>query len=117
MPESPLERTMAAQIRAARLPTPEREHRFHPTRRWQFDFAYPDRTPPIAVEVEGGTFARRSRHTSPTGFRADCDKYNEAAMMGWVVLRVTSDMVADGTAVRLLRQALAAPTNEGGEQR
>jgi very-short-patch-repair endonuclease len=69
-----------------------REHRFHPERRWRFDFAWPDAL--VAVEIEGGTFTRRggrrSRHTTGKGHQEDCRKYNAAAIAGWCVLKYTS---------------------------
>jgi len=71
----------------------QREYRFHPERKWQFDFALPERK--IALEVEGGIWSS-GRHTRGGGFDADCEKYNAAAMMGWRVLRITSVMLADG---------------------
>ena len=62
-----------------------REHRFHPTRRWKFDFAWLDLK--LAVEIEGGIFVR-GRHVSPRGFIADCEKYNNAVLEGWEVIRL-----------------------------
>lgn len=69
---------------------PETEYRFHPTRKWRFDFAYPDKK--IALEVEGGTWVG-GRHINPIGFQKDCEKYNEAAKMGWKVYRCTPKML------------------------
>lgn len=63
-----------------------REHRFAPPRRWRFDLAWPNLK--IAVEVEGGR-SGRSRHKSDDGYDADMEKYNQAQMLGWVVLRVS----------------------------
>ena len=57
-----------------------REYRFHPTRKWRFDFASPSLK--VAVEIEG-----RGRHQSIAGFRGDCEKYNAATTMGWRVYR------------------------------
>lgn len=85
------------------LETPEVEYRFHPTRMWRFDFAWPLRM--IALEVEGGT-ARGGRHNRMDGFEKDCEKYNEATILGWKVIRVTSAMVKDGRALEILRRAL-----------
>jgi len=65
----------------------EDEHRFHPTRRWRFDFAWPSKK--IAVEIEGGTWTG-GRHTRGAGFQKDCEKYNAAAVLGWTVLRFTA---------------------------
>lgn len=87
------------------LPTPEREVRFHPTRRWRFDLCWPALK--LAVEVDGGTWAQ-GRHTRGTGYRDDCIKLNEAALLGWRVLRVTSDMVRDDSALAVIDRAMAA---------
>lgn len=106
MPQSNLERSLLFQIRALGLPAPETDHRFHPTRRWRFDGAYPDRL--IAYEVEGGTWSG-GRHVRGKGFERDCIKYNEAALLGWRVLRFTGAMVEDGRAVEILERALIQP--------
>lgn len=64
------------------------EYRFNEARRWRFDVAWP--THRVAVELEGGTW-RNGRHTRPSGFQGDCEKYNRAVESGWHVLRYTSD--------------------------
>lgn len=74
----------------ADLPTPETEYRFHDTRRWRFDLAFPDQR--LAVEIEGGTWAF-GRHNQPAGYESDCEKYNAALLLGWRVLRFTSSMI------------------------
>jgi very-short-patch-repair endonuclease len=56
------------------------EYRFHPSRRWRFDIAFPSRK--LAVELEG-----RGRHQTVVGYRNDCEKYNAAIELGWTVLR------------------------------
>lgn len=101
--ESPLERTFAFQLMAAKLPEPVRELRFAPPRRWRFDFAWPDRM--VAVEVEGGTW-NGGRHVRPAGFAADCQKHNTAARLGWVVLRFTGDMIESGEALQWIEEML-----------
>ncbi|EJW93329.1 hypothetical protein EVA_18564, partial [gut metagenome] len=65
-----------------------KEFKFHPTRRWRFDYALPEYK--IALEVEGGVWTG-GRHTSPKGFLGDMEKYNTATLMGWRVLRTTPD--------------------------
>ena len=60
-----------------------REYRFHPDRLWRFDFAFP--SVKLAVEVDG------QRHRTFAGIRSDCEKLNEAARLGWRVLRFPSD--------------------------
>ena len=69
---------------------PQREVKFHPTRRWRFDFAYVEQR--IAIEVEGGTWVG-GRHVHPSGYRSDCEKYNQAARLGWRVVRVVPELV------------------------
>ena len=78
------------------------EHRFHPERRWRFDFAIMNVETPLAVEIEGGTWAN-GRHTRGAGFKKDCVKYNHATMMGWRVLRFTTDQVNRGESKEFLK--------------
>ncbi len=101
---SALERLFLFQIKAMGLALPEKEYRFHETRRWRFDFAYPEQQ--LAVEVEGGTWAG-GRHTRGSGYEKDCEKYNEAALRGWSVLRFTGSMIKSGKAVETLKEALS----------
>ena len=101
MSKSDLELEFLSQVRLAGLPEPEREYRFHPTRRWKFDFCWPSKM--VAVELEGGTWTG-GRHTRPVGFEKDCEKYNEAAIMGWKVLRFTVNMVRSGEALTKTEQ-------------
>jgi len=89
---STLERTFAFhwRILAPDAPEPEREYRFHPTRRWRLDFAWPEHK--TAVECEGGLYVR-GRHVRGSGYEDDCEKYNEATALGWRVFRVTAGML------------------------
>lgn len=70
------------------IPKPTREYRFHPTRQFRFDFAWPVQK--RAVEIEGGIWVMGG-HTRGKHFISDCDKYNLAVLMGWKVLRFTGD--------------------------
>ena len=68
------------------------EHRFAPYRKWRFDLAVlPER---VAVEFQGGTHTA-GRHTRGPGYRADAEKYLEAAVHGWVVLSIPYDLLRD----------------------
>ena len=75
----------------------KREYRFHPTRRWRFDFAWPEIL--VAVEIEGVVWGGTGRHQRAKGYETDCEKYNEALLLGWRVLRVTQGQVRDGRAL------------------
>lgn len=100
---SNLEETLLLYIRANELPLPEREYKFHPKRKWLFDFCYPDLM--LAIEVEGGT-RKGGRHSRHDGYTKDCEKYNEALILGYRVIRVTSDHVYNGAAIDWIRRAL-----------
>src|SRR5262245_11277103 len=86
------------------LPVPEPEYVFDLRRRWRFDFAW---LPPIklALEQEGGVWTR-GRHTRGTGFLKDMEKYNEAVLAGWRVLRCTPKDFETGAVVQLVKRAL-----------
>jgi len=98
------EEILSLHLKAQRLPF-EREYRFHPTRKWRFDFADPQRK--IAVEVEGGIFTN-GRHSRGAGMRADMEKYNAAAMLGWRVLRFFSDDVKSGKAINTIMEMMSS---------
>ena len=93
---------------ASMLPEPEAEYRFAAPRRWRFDLAWPALR--LALEVEGGTWVS-GRHTRGAGFEKDCEKYNEAALLGWTVLRVTPGMIEDGRAVELVERGVQVRGN------
>lgn len=88
-----------------------REYRFHPARKWRMDFAFPARR--VAVEIEGAVYSR-GRHTRGAGYAADCEKYNAAALLGWVVLRFTARALDDPDAVVRQVQAALAGRRHGG---
>jgi very-short-patch-repair endonuclease len=62
----------------------KREVKFHPERKWRVDFL--DEKHKIAIEIEGGVYTR-GRHTRPSGFIADCEKYNQLSICGYRLLR------------------------------
>lgn len=94
-----LEGDLAQQITRAGLPTPTPQHRFHKTRRWKIDFAWPDYK--VAAEVNGGTWVN-GRHNRPSHIGKEYEKLNHLALDGWLVFLFTGDMVKDGTAVQYL---------------
>jgi very-short-patch-repair endonuclease len=85
------------------IPLPVSEYRFHPSRKWRFDFAFCQHL--VAVEVEGGVFSG-GRHSRGAGFRKDCEKYNSAASLGWRVLRVLPEQLCDLQTIALIRETL-----------
>lgn len=110
-----------AAVRQAGFPDPVPEHRFHPARKWRFDWCWPDLR--VALERHGGDWRpvlcpgcghRKtvfvSRHHSRDGLEADLEKMNAAAVLGWLVVAVTPGMILDGRATAAVLDALARPS-------
>lgn len=95
------EEALAFQLTALKIPF-EREVKFHPERRWRADFGLPNS---VLVEVEGGTWSG-GRHTRGSGFEKDCEKYAWAVILGYRVLRFTTNQVDSGIAISLIEKAL-----------
>lgn len=82
---------------------PEREVRFHPKRRWRFDFAWSAKL--VALEIDGGIWTS-GRHTRGAGFFKDMEKLNEAVLAGWRVLRCSPEQMENGHIFTLLARIL-----------
>lgn len=76
--------------RAVGGPPLEREVTFAPPRRWRFDFAH--RAARVAIELDGGAWIQ-GRHVRPIGFLRDLEKLNTAALRGWIVFRLTRELL------------------------
>lgn len=104
------EETLALHLRHYGIPF-KREYKFHPTRRWRFDFFV---NHSFGVEVEGLSNLNKSRHQTIKGYTADCEKYNEALIIGYPVFRFTSAQVQNGTAIdtilKFLNRTTALPS-------
>lgn len=101
------------QIDLLGLPKPETEYQFWPDRKFAFDLAWPELG--LACEIEGGRWLKTSSgyskgHAHPIRFESDCIKYSEAAIRGWLLIRVLPEWcaMADGTAIDLVSRAIAA---------
>ena len=71
-------------IKPQGVPLPEQQYKFHPTRKWRFDFAWPSIN--LAVEIQGGSFVRGGHNRGPQQAK-DFEKLNEATKAGWRVLQ------------------------------
>lgn len=82
-------------LKNLKLPLPIQEYKFHPKRKWRMDYAWLEQK--IALEVEGGVWSQ-GRHTRGSGFIKDMEKYNEAAVMGFRIIRcVPADLCKQKT--------------------
>jgi hypothetical protein len=124
------EQLFASQCRSYRLPKFITQHMFaleELGRKWKFDVAFPEYR--VAIEIEGLVVQRlhvatlddagkiqklelktivTGRHATVQGFTEDCEKYANAAALGWTVVRFAQKQVASSYAVQLTQRALFA---------
>lgn len=90
-------------LQAKGLPCPTPEHQFHDSRKWRLDFAWVEHK--VGVEEHGGVWTR-GRHTRGQGFINDREKMNEAQLLGWVILEVTTDQFLKEDTLDLVGRAI-----------
>jgi len=76
-----------------KIPKPQKEYRFEPTRRWRVDYCWPEWK--LAIEIEGGVWSR-GRHVRGGGFLKDMEKYNTLTIKGYHLLRFTPKELREG---------------------
>lgn len=74
-----------------------KEFQFHDKRKWRADFHISNTK--LLIEVEGGIWSN-GRHTRGKGYLGDMEKYNTATMMGYQVLRFSTEQVKSGFAIK-----------------
>lgn len=100
------------------LPPALAEHRFHPTRRWRFDFAWPLER--VALEVDGGVFGigrpcprchqrKMVGHNRGAQMKKTWEKENTAMAMGWRIIRCTPSDAKKGLPIPFLQMAIYGP--------
>lgn len=86
------------------------EYKFHPERKWRFDFAIPALK--LGIEIEGGIWRGRGwgsktannpggAHSHPTNILRDIEKQNAATMLGWRLLRLSENEIRSGESIRM----------------
>lgn len=85
---------LSCALRKEGLPLPVEEYKFSPDRNWRFDYAFPEFK--IAIEQEGGIFTG-GRHVRGAGYLKDMEKYNQAAILGWRILRYTPEQLVSNS--------------------
>lgn len=74
------------------------EFKFKSDRKWRSDFCHePTKT---LIEIEGGIW--NGRHTRGTGFSNDCDKYLEAFLLGYSVIRLSPAQITTVNIERII---------------
>lgn len=95
---SRLERRFELLWRTVDGPALEPEFRFHPTRKWRADYAHLESR--TLIELEGGVWVG-GRHNRAAGFVADAEKYLEATLAGWRVVRLVDSQLTLDTVGRI----------------
>ena len=91
--------------RSQELEPPNREFRFHETRRWRLDFAWPSAR--LGIEIEGGIWRKGGgAHSHPSNIMRDIEKHNALMLAGWRFLRLTDKDIKDGSAILLVKEVL-----------
>ncbi len=85
------------------LPAPVPEWRFHPTRLWRLDWAWPDYL--IGVEQDGGLWVS-GRHSRGAGRLGDYEKDREAMVLGWRIGRFSPQEVKKGVAAEWVKRMI-----------
>ena len=98
--ESVGESELVIQLKALKIEF-EQEFKFHPKRKWRADFHLVEKM--ILVEVEGGIWSG-GRHTRGKGYLGDMEKYNAATMMGYRVIRFSTEQVKSGLAIQQIEK-------------
>lgn len=98
----------------------EGQYRWHPERRFRADFAvwHPrfidgkvappleGEEPYLLVEIDGAKKGAPGAHQRVDGIDRDCRRAAEALVLGYQVLRVSSRMVKDGTALQYIEKLM-----------
>jgi hypothetical protein len=93
------------------IPKPEFEYKFHDTRKWRFDIAWPHSaiTPrlktPVYLEVQGGIWIKGG-HNRGAQMKKDWEKYNAATELGWRPLFVEPCDLLKRETAEMIRRAL-----------
>jgi hypothetical protein len=79
------------------------EFKFHPTRKWRFDFAFLDSK--VALECQGGLFTN-GRHSRGAALLKEHEKLNEAAALGWRVIFTTPSEITMTDTIEIIKRAV-----------
>lgn len=102
---SALEETFVLQIRALKLPEPEREVCLIPGRKFRVDFCW--REQKVCFEINGGVWMKGGgAHSRPANIERDFEKCALLQLEGYKVFSVSGRSVKDGTAIKWLKLAL-----------
>jgi hypothetical protein len=85
----------------------EPQYKFHPFRRWRFDFAIPSLK--IAIEINGGVWSN-GRHSRGSGLVKEYEKMRAAAVLHWYVFAY------DPKSIHLITEDISRFLEEGARK-
>lgn len=95
--------TFEALCREYSVPIPIAEYRFHPDRKWRWDYAWPEHL--VALEVDGGIWIS-GKHGRGGGITKDHEKRNAGTILGWRLLLVQPRQLCTDETVEMISLAL-----------
>ncbi len=97
------EKTFEFQLKYHEIPPHISQFKFHETRKWAVDFAWPNHR--IIVEIEGGIWIKGGAgHSHPISIERDIEKYNQVSLYGYRLFRFTDKEIRSGAAINLLKE-------------
>ena len=92
---------------------PVAERQIIPGRRFRFDVVFLECK--VAIEIQGGTFLRRSAHNTGVGLHRDYSKHNLAILLGWTLLYYDSPSIQKSgrDCIEQVNELLRQKTKEG----
>ncbi len=85
------------------------EHRFHPVRRWRFDYAFPQIK--VAVDYDGVMF-RSVGHNSLEKIIKDMERSNHAQLCGWDIYKANAKTVQNKEFFAIIEEAVSNAVDE-----
>jgi hypothetical protein len=86
------------------------EYRFDMVRKWKFDYANEELK--LAIEQEGGIYRKGGgAHSSPAGILRDMEKYTQASIQGWTLIRRTPQQMQTQETINLILSAIKRHEN------
>lgn len=101
------DKAFLALCRDARLPEPVPEYRITDTRKFRWDWAWPDYK--LLLEINGSIWKPgKGGHSSGKGIRRDMDKLNLATSLGWRTLAFEPKELFRSSTIDLIRASILA---------
>lgn len=86
------------------LPKPVAEFKWHPTRKFRADYAWPEHR--VLLELQGGVYTF-GKHGRGSGIVKDMEKVSEASALGWLTIQILPKDLMSVKTTNYVKQAIA----------